>query len=139
MLRHFRIGRGLYAVGGNLEAARLSGLPIGRITLFAFALSGLFSGVAAVVYTARIVSGNPIGGVNLNLEAIAAAVIGGVSLFGGRGTLVGACFGTIVYGLIQNILDIYNVNPSITEIVAGAVVVLAGLMNVLMERRQADE
>jgi ribose transport system permease protein len=136
-LRHLRTGRHLYAVGGNAEAARLSGLSIGRVTLVAFGLSGLFAAIAAVVYTSRIVSGNPIGGGNLNLQSIAAAVIGGVSLFGGRGTLLGACFGAILYSLVENVLDIHNVNPNVTEIVAGCIVVLAGLMNVLTEGRRA--
>lgn len=136
-LNHVRIGRYLYAMGGNKEAARLSGISIRRVTIFAFALSGLFAGIAAVVYASRIVSGNPIGGESLNLEAIAAAVIGGVSLFGGKGTLLGACFGTILYSLITNILNIYNVNPNITEIAAGGIIVLAGLVNVATEQKRA--
>lgn len=136
-LSHFRVGRRLYAVGGNPEAARLSGVSIRQATLVAFGLSGLFASIAAVVYTARIVSGNPIGGANLNLQSIAAAVIGGVSLFGGKGTLVGACFGALLYSLIENVLNLYNVNPNITEIVAGVIVLVAGLINVLTEANRA--
>ena len=136
-LQHLTIGRHLYAVGGNPEAARLSGLSIRRATLVAFGLSGLFASIAAVVYTARVVSGNPIGGSNLNLQSIAAAVIGGVSLFGGRGSLVGACFGALLYSLIENVLNLYNVNPNITEIVAGVIVLLAGLINVLTDAKRA--
>ncbi|HTW28295.1 MAG TPA: ABC transporter permease [Acetobacteraceae bacterium] len=136
-LRHLTIGRHLYAVGGNPEAARLSGISLSRTTLVAFGLSGLFAAIASIVYTARIVSGNPIGGGNLNLQSIAAAVIGGVSLFGGKGTLLGACFGAILYSLIENVLNLYNVNPNITEIVAGVIVLLAGLINVLTETRRA--
>jgi ribose transport system permease protein len=136
-LRHLPIGRHLYAVGGNPEAARLSGVSVGRATLVAFALSGFFASIAGVVYAARIVSGNPIGGGNLNLQSIAAAVIGGISLFGGRGTLLGACFGAILYSLIENVLNIYNVNPNITEIVAGAIVLLAGLVNVLTDSKRS--
>ncbi len=133
-LRFVRSGRYLFAVGGNREASRLSGVPVNAVTVLAFALSGLFAGAAAVVYTARIVSGNPIGGANLNLDAIAAAVIGGVSLFGGRGSLLGACFGAILYGLIENILNLYGVNPNLTEVAGGIVVVIAGLINVASER-----
>ena len=136
-LGHLATGRHLYAVGGNAEAARLSGISIHRTTLVAFGLSGLFASIAAVVYTARIVSGNPIGGGNLNLQSIAAAVIGGVSLFGGKGTLLGACFGAILYSLIENVLNLYNVNPNITEIVAGLIVLLAGLINVLTDAKRA--
>jgi ribose transport system permease protein len=136
-LQHLTIGRHLSAVGGNSEAARLSGFSIRRATLVAFGLSGLFASIAAVVYTARIVSGNPIGGGNLNLQSIAAAVIGGVSLFGGSGSLVGACFGAVLYSLIENVLNLYNVNPNITEIVAGVIVLLAGLINVLTDAKRA--
>ena len=137
VLRHLPIGRRLYAVGGNAEAARLSGVSIRQATLVAFGLSGLFASIAAAVYTSRIVSGNPIGGANLNLQSIAAAVIGGVSLFGGKGTLVGACFGAILYSLIENVLNLYNVNPNITEIVAGVIVLVAGLINVLTDANRA--
>jgi len=137
VLKRLPVGRHLYAVGGNPEAARLSGVSIRQATLVAFGLSGLFASIAAVVYTSRIVSGNPIGGANLNLQSIAAAVIGGVSLFGGKGTLVGACFGAILYSLIENVLNLYNVNPNITEIVAGAIVLVAGLINVLTDANRA--
>jgi ribose transport system permease protein len=134
-LRNIAVGRHLYALGGNPGAARLSGLDVGRLTLFAFALSGLYSGFASVIYTSRIISGNPIGGTGLNLESIAAAVIGGVSLFGGSGTLIGACLGAVFYSLIGNALTISNVNPNITEIVGGVIVVVAGLINVLTDKR----
>jgi ribose transport system permease protein len=136
-LQHLTMGRHLYAVGGNKEAARLSGISIWRANLVAFGLSGFFAAIAAVVYTARIVSGNPIGGANLNLQSIAAAVIGGVSLFGGKGTLLGACFGAILYSLIENVLNLYNVDPDVTEIVAGAIVLVAGLINVLSDSKRA--
>jgi ribose transport system permease protein len=134
-LRNIPVGRHLYALGGNPGAARLSGLNVGRLTLFAFALSGLYSGFASVLYTSRIISGNPIGGTGLNLESIAAAVIGGVSLFGGSGTLLGACLGAILYSLIGNALTISNVNPNITEIVGGIIVIIAGLINVITDKR----
>ncbi len=137
-LRHLRTGRYLYAVGGNREAARLSGISITRTTLFAFGLSGLFAAVAAVIYTARIVSGNPIGAGNLNLQSIAAAVIGGVSLFGGRGTLIGACFGAILYDVINDILNVYNVDPNLTEVAAGLIVLVAGATNVISDRQRRD-
>ena len=133
-LGHLPAARHLYAFGGGPEASRLSGISVWRTTLTAFGLSGLFAGIGAIVYTARIVSGNPIGGGNLNLQSIAAAVIGGVSLFGGRGTLLGACFGAILYNVIDNVLNLYNVDPNITEIVAGFIVLLAGLVNVVTDR-----
>jgi ribose/xylose/arabinose/galactoside ABC-type transport system permease subunit len=133
-LRYVRAGRHLYAVGSNLNAARLSGVPVQRILVLAFALSGLFAGIGGIIYAARIVSGDPLGQPNLNLQAIAAAVIGGVSLFGGRGTLVGAFLGALVYALITNVLDLYGVNPNITELVSGLIIIAAAYTNVASVR-----
>jgi ribose transport system permease protein len=129
-LRHYAIGRHLYAVGSNPSAARLSGVSVPRTLLLAFAGSGLLAGLAATVYTARIVSGDPIAAGNLNLQAIAAAVIGGVSLFGGRGTLVGACIGAIIYQIITNVLNLYGIDPNITEVSGGLIILLAAYANV---------
>jgi ribose transport system permease protein len=102
--------------------------------VLAFAASGFFSGLAAIVFTARIVSGDPIGGGGLNMEAIAAAVIGGVNLFGGRGTLLGACIGAVIYGLITNVLNLYGVNPNYTEVAGGVIILIAAYANVASMR-----
>lgn len=136
-LRYSRFGRYLYAVGGNLEAARLSGIPVRRVLVAAFALSGLFAGIAAVVYASRVVSGDPLAASNLNLQAIAACVIGGVSLFGGRGNLLQAFLGALVYELITNVLNLYGVNPNVTELVAGALILAATFVNVVGSSTEA--
>jgi ribose/xylose/arabinose/galactoside ABC-type transport system permease subunit len=136
LLHYFRPFRSLYAVGSNATAARLSGISVKRTLILAFTLSGLLSGIGAVLYTARIVSGDPLAGTNLNLEAIAAAVIGGINLFGGRGNMVGAVLGAVIYSLIDNVLNLYGVNPNIAELVGGAILIIAAFMNVVNLRRK---
>ncbi len=122
-LRYVRTGRRIYATGSNPDAARVSGVRVERIIITAFVLSSLFAAVGGVIYTSRIISGDPVGDPTLNLQAIAAGVIGGVSLFGGRGTLLGAFLGAIVYTLIINVLNLYGVNPNIAELVSGVIII----------------
>lgn len=135
-LRYLKWGQYLYACGSNLNASRLSGVPTTATLMLAYIISGLFAGLASIVYTARIISGDPIGGSNMNTEAITAAVIGGVSLLGGRGTLWGACIGAIIYSLITNVLNLYGVNPNITEVTGGIIILVAAYANVATVRSQ---
>ena len=122
-LRYVRTGRRIYATGSNLDAARVSGVRVERIIVIAFILCSLFAAVGGVIYTSRIISGDPVGDPTLNLQAIAAGVIGGVSLFGGRGTLIGAFLGAIAYTLIINVLNLYGVNPNVAELVSGIIII----------------
>jgi ribose/xylose/arabinose/galactoside ABC-type transport system permease subunit len=133
-LRYVRTGRRIYATGSNPGAARVSGVRVGRIIVTAFVLSSLFAAVGGVIYTSRIISGDPTGDPTLNLQAIAAAVIGGVSLFGGRGTLLGAFLGAIVYTLIINVLNLYGVNPNIAELVSGVIIIGAAFASLAGSR-----
>ncbi len=122
-LRYVRSGRRLYAVGSNMDAARVSGVRVDRVIIGAFVLSALFAAIGGVIYTSRIISGDPVGEPTLNLQAIAAGVIGGVSLFGGRGSLRGAFLGAIAYTLIINVLNLYGVNPNTAELVSGVIII----------------
>lgn len=122
-LRYIRTGRRMYATGSNLDAARVSGVRIDRVIITAFVLSSVFAALGGVIYTSRIISGDPVGDPTLNLQAIAAGVIGGVSLFGGRGTLRGAFLGAIAYTLIINVLNLYGVNPNVAELISGVIIV----------------
>ncbi|HLZ24809.1 MAG TPA: ABC transporter permease [Ktedonobacterales bacterium] len=122
-LRYIRTGRRMYATGSNLDAARVSGVRIDRVIITAFVLSSVFAALGGVIYTSRIISGDPVGDLTLNLQAIAAGVIGGVSLFGGRGTLRGAFLGAIAYTLIINVLNLYGVNPNVAELVSGVIII----------------
>lgn len=118
-------GRSIYAVGGNKTAAALSGLSPNRVQLLAFALSGLLTGVAAVLFTARLGAGSPNLGNGLELAAIAGAVVGGISLAGGRGHVLGALFGATTIVMVQNILNLNAVRPMWQSVVQGIIIIVA--------------
>ena len=125
LMRHTKLGRSIYAVGGNAKAATLSGIKVRRVQLLAFILAGLMAGVAAVLMAARLNSGSPNYGVGLELSAIAAAVIGGASLSGGRGDMIATLFGALTVTIVQNGLNLNAVQTSTQNIVLGAIIVIA--------------
>jgi ribose transport system permease protein len=125
LMRHTRFGRSIYAVGGNANAARLSGIKVRRVQLYAFILAGCTAAMGAVLMAARLNSGSPNYGVGLELQAIAAAVIGGASLAGGRGDMVATLFGALTITIVQNGLNLNAVPTSTQNIVIGAIIVLA--------------
>lgn len=125
LMRRTRLGRSIYAVGGNAEAARLSGIKVRRIQLCAFTLAGLMAAIGAVLMAARLNSGSPNYGAGLELQAIAAAVIGGASLAGGRGDMVATLFGALTVTIVQNGLNLNAVATSTQNVVIGAIIVLA--------------
>jgi inositol transport system permease protein len=123
VLNKFRLGRHLYAVGGNAEAARAAGINVGAIQLFAYTACGALAGVAGVVLAARITTGQPNAGVGYELDAIAAVVIGGTSLSGGVGRVGGTILGALLVGVINNGLDLMNVSSYYQAIVKGVIIV----------------
>ncbi len=124
-LRYTIPGRAIYAVGGNESAARLSGIHVNRTRLLAFILAGLTAAIAGVLTTARLDSGSPNYGVGTELQAIAAAVIGGASLTGGHGNIVSTLFGALTVAVVQNGLNLNIVPSSWQEITLGGIIVLA--------------
>lgn len=118
-------GRYLYAIGGNADAARLSGIYIKRNILKVYALLGALSGVAAIIFTARVGSAAPDAGVLKELDAIAACVIGGASLMGGRGTVFGACLGALIMASLDNGMSLLNVRDFMQDIIKGSILVAA--------------
>ena len=118
-------GRYLYAIGGNADAARLSGInnKINIVKVFAFL--GALTGIAAIIYTARVGSATPDAGTLLELDAIAACVIGGTSLMGGRGTVFGACLGALIMATLDNGMSLLNVQDFMQELVKGGILVAA--------------
>jgi ribose transport system permease protein len=124
ILRYTRVGRNIYAIGGNQEAARLSGLRVDLVKVLAYMYSGFCSVVAASILTSRVASGQPTLGATLPLESIAAVVLGGVSLFGGRGSVIGVAFGVAFVSLLSNGLNLLNVSSYTQMMVIG--VALAG-------------
>jgi ribose transport system permease protein len=125
-----RLGRRFYALGGNPEAAYVSGIRFGPYSFYAFTLCGLLVGVGGVLLTARALAGMPLLGAGLGLESIAAAVIGGISIFGGKGHLVGAVFGAIFFILLRNGMDLMGVGSYPQGIATGAILIMALIMDV---------
>lgn len=119
------LGRSMYAIGGNLEAARLSGLPVKKIQITVFALSGLFASLAGLVMAGRLSSAQPQAGAGYELDAIAAVVIGGASLAGGSGKATGTLVGAMLLAVIRNGLNLLNVSSFWQQIVIGLVIALA--------------
>jgi D-xylose transport system permease protein len=128
-------GRYLYAIGGNPDAARLSGISIRRHLLAVFCIMGALAGVAAIIYTARVGSASPDAGVLLELDAIAACVIGGASLMGGRGTVFGACVGALFMASLDNGMSLKNLPDFTQDIIKGGILVGAVGLDMLGRRR----
>jgi D-xylose transport system permease protein len=118
-------GRYLYAIGGNPDAARLSGINVRKHIWAVFCIMGALAGVASIIYTARVGSASPDAGNLLELDAIAACVIGGTSLMGGRGTVFGACLGALFMASLDNGMSLLNVQPYSQFIIKGAILVTA--------------
>ena len=125
VLTRTRFGRYVYAIGGNEEAARLSGVPVRAVKLAAYAISGACAGIAAVLLVGQLRSGGPDAGMLYELNAIAAAVIGGASLLGGIGTAWGALLGALLIGVLNNALDLQGVPAFWQEIAKGGIILLA--------------
>ena len=120
-----RFGRHVYAVGGNERAARLTGLNVRRIKLVVYTLAGALAGVAGLIVTARLDSAQPNAGLGYELDSIAAVVIGGTSLSGGRGSILGMVLGCLIIGVLNNGLFLLNVSPFWQQVVKGLVILLA--------------
>jgi len=118
-------GRAIYAVGGNANAARLSSINVERVQLIAFAIAGAAAGLGAILMSARLNSGSPNYGVGLELAAIAAAVIGGTSLAGGRGNVINTVIGAMTIVVVQNGLNLNAVPTSAQNVVIGAIIIIA--------------
>ena len=126
VLARTRYGRFVYATGDNAEAARVSGIRTPqRVKVLAFVISGVLAALAGFILTARLSTAEPTAGTGLELEAIAAVIIGGTSLAGGRGTLLGTLVGALVLGVIDNGMNLLDVSPFLQDVVKGLVILLA--------------
>ncbi len=128
-------GRYLYAIGGNEEAARLSGVPVRRVRIAAYALCGLFAGLAGICNACRMELGDPEAGFTYELDAIAAVVIGGTSLMGGQGGMLLTLIGTLIIGYINKILSINAVEEAYRLLAKGAIIVAAVLIQTRRDKR----
>ncbi|WP_280770639.1 ABC transporter permease [Salipaludibacillus daqingensis] len=129
VLKNTTFGRNIYAVGGNEEAARLSGINVTKIKISVYALTGMFAAVSALIYTSRLMSAQPNAGQMLELDAIAAVIIGGTRLTGGKGGVIGTLIGALIMGVLDNILNLANVSPFYQDIAKGLVILVAVLLD----------
>jgi inositol transport system permease protein len=136
VLRYTRYGRQVYAVGGNPEAARLSGLNVQRVTTSVYVIMGFFAGLGSFVLAARLNSAEAVAGTGYELTVIASVVIGGTSLFGGSGTIFGTVIGTILIGVLLNGLVLMNVSSYIQQIIIGVIIVLAVAFDTFAKSRR---
>lgn len=136
VLTRTSFGRYVYAIGGNEEATRLSGVSVRLHKTMIYAASGLTSAVAAVILTARLNSAQPIAGMMYELDAIAATVIGGTSLMGGEGALTGTLIGALIMGVLRNGLNLLGVSSFLQQIVIGGVIVGAVLVDTTLKRQR---
>ena len=136
LLERTAFGRYVYAIGGNEVATRLSGVRVARSKLLVYAISGLTAAIAAVVLTGRLMSGQPNAGQGFELDAIAAVVLGGTSIAGGRGSLIGTLLGALLLGVLNNGLNMVGVNPYVQTVVKGVIILLAIFIG--RERRRAN-
>lgn len=129
LLRKTLLGRYVYAIGGNEQAARASGISIERVKLIVYTLCGGLAALAGIVLTARIATGQPNAGAGFELDAIAAAIIGGTSTSGGSGTMTGTLLGALLIGVISNGLDLLNVSSYYQQVVMGAIIIGAVVLD----------
>lgn len=135
VLKYTKYGRYIYAIGGNENCAKLSGINVKKIKCIAYVISGFCCGVAAIVLTSRLDSAVPTNADGAELDAIAAVVIGGTSMTGGEGTLVGTIIGTMIIGVVANGLNLLNVPQGAQRMVKGGIIVLAVIVDVIRRKR----
>ena len=136
VLRHTPVGRYIYAVGGNIEAARLSGINVRHVLIFVYAMSGFFAALAGLIVTARLSSAQPTAGMSYELDAIAAVVVGGTSLMGGKGRIMGTLIGALIIGFLNNALNLLDVSAYYQTIAKSVVILVAVLADNLLARKK---
>lgn len=133
-INHTRLGRHIYAVGSNPDTADIIGIPRKRIILFVYAAMGALAGLAGVLWVSKFASAQGDTAVGYEMSVIAAAVLGGVSVSGGRGKVSGIILGTVLFGILANALPLINVSPFWQQAIQGVVILLAVISNVLIKR-----
>ena len=137
VLERTTFGRHVYAVGGNPEAARLAGINVKKVLIWVYTIGGATAGLGGILFSARVLSAQPNAGQSYELDAIAAVVLGGTALAGGRGRIVGTLLGAMIIGVLSNILVLTNVPYFYQLIIKGFVIVLAITLDSLRRLGQA--
>lgn len=147
ILNHTGLGRYIYAVGGNANAAKLAGIPVARVKMITFISLGMLAALTGLIIAARMSSGQPSAGTGWEFQVVAAVILGGISLTGGKGSLLGAVTGILILSVLQNGLILLNVSSFYHDIVRGAVIILAvyiderrkrGLVRKLLRAKSQD-
>lgn len=136
VLQRTRLGRYIYSVGSNEEASRLSGVPTGMVKIVCYTFCGLLAGLAGLLYTGYVGAAEPTIGDGLELDVIAAVVIGGASLSGGQGNLPGTFAGALLIGLVRNGLNLMQVNSNYQRVAIGAIIFFAVMIDMYQKRRR---
>jgi ribose transport system permease protein len=139
VLEHTRLGRYTYAIGSNREAAIYAGIPVKFHTTAVYAIGGMLTGLAGMIEASRLMTGQPTAGQGYELQAIAAVVIGGGSLQGGEGSVMGTLVGAFIMGLLSNGSDLLGVSPYLQQAIIGAVIILAVTLDEVRKRRTAAQ
>ena len=134
IVRRTPLGRHIYAVGGNEQAARLSGIQINRVKMFVYIFSGFCAALAGLIFASELMTAHPARGEGLELSAIAAVVLGGTSLMGGRGTIWGAVVGAFVISVLNDGMSMMNISWYWQQVIRGSVIILAVLVDQLQQR-----
>jgi len=137
VLHSTKLGRYTYAIGSNEEAAIYAGIPVARYKIAIYAIAGMLTGLAAMIETSRLMTGQPTAGVSYELQVIAAVVIGGGSLTGGEGTVIGTLIGAFIMGLLSNGSDLLGVNPYWQQAIIGSIIIMAVALDAARKRRFA--
>jgi ribose transport system permease protein len=135
VLKRTVFGRRVYAIGGNEQAARLSGINVDRMLIWVYTISGICAGIAGIIFSARLLSAQPKGGEGYELDAIAAVILGGTSFTGGRGSIIGTAIGALIIGVLNNGLVLMNVPFFYQLIIKGAVITIAILIDRMRSTR----
>ena len=134
LLSRTRFGRAVYAIGGNEQAARLSGIDVARVKFWVYVICGVLAGIAGLLLAGRIGAGDPKSGMSYELNAIAAVVLGGTSLMGGVGTIPGTCLGAVIIGSLETGLGLMGINWFVQMVVKGYVILLAVALDQMKKR-----
>ncbi|MCZ3378146.1 ABC transporter permease [Rhizobium sp. AG207R] len=136
LLNHSRLGRYIFAIGGNQEAARASGVEVNNIKIKAYLINGVFVGIAGVLYMSRVNAGLPNAGIGFEFDAMTAAIIGGTSFSGGVGSAVGTLAGAFIMGFLSNIMNLLGIQSYMQQVIKGGIIVLAVAYDIASKNRR---
>jgi ribose transport system permease protein len=138
ILDHTRLGRSAFAIGSNPEAALYAGINVAFVTVAVYSIGGMLTGLAGMIEASRLMTGQPTAGQGYELQAIAAVVIGGGSLRGGEGSVVGTLVGAFIMGLLANGSDLLGISPYLQQAIIGAIIILAVAVDELRKRKMTS-